>query len=203
MDYEKLQFDPPFKKLLSNLKNFSPSGLKSKKGQLAFWINVYNIMAVKMVLDHYPIKSIKDVGSLFRTVWKNKVGLVGGKERTLNEIEHEILRKMNEPRIHIAIVCASVSCPDLRAEAFSADRLNTQLDDQVKLFLGNHYKGLRVENKKLYLSPIFKWFEKDFEARGGVLQFIATYVDGKEKIAVTSGQAKIIYMDYDWGLNIR
>ena len=202
VDYKQLKSDPVFKNLVSNLNDFSPSDLSSKKDQLAFWINAYNIMAVKTVLDHYPIKSIKDVGNLFHSVWGKKVGIVGGKPRTLNEIEHEILRKMDEPRIHFAIVCASVSCPDLRKEPFAADNLSTQLEEQTKLFLGNQYKGLRIENKKIYISAIFKWFKEDFESRGGVLKFIEAYVNKKNKTTITPDQKKIVYMDYNWKLNI-
>ena len=146
--YKGLKGDPEFEKVIAGLKTASLDGLKTQEEKLSFWINVYNILAVKVVVDHYPVKSIKDVGSLFKSVWKRKAGVVAGQERTLNEVEHEILRKMGEPRIHVAIVCASVSCPDLRKEAFQADRLNEQLDDQVKLFLENTGKGMRIDEKK-------------------------------------------------------
>ena len=129
--------------------------------------------------------------------------MVGGKELTLNEIEHEILWKIDEPRIHVAIVCASVSCPDLRKEAYVTNQLDSQLNNQMRSFLANRNKGLRIENGKLYLSSIFKWFKDDFKSRGGVLSFIRPYVDEKEREAIASSQLKIAYMNYDWGLNIR
>ena len=104
------------------------------------------------------------------------MGVVAGKKRTLNEIEHEILRKMGEPRIHVAIVCASVSCPDLRAEAYTVEKLDSQLDDQLTLFLANPKKGLHIDKKGyLYMSSIFKWFAEDFETKGGVRKFLAPY----------------------------
>ncbi len=203
VDYKNIKSDPAYQKLLANLEKIKLLDIKSKQEKLAFWINVYNIMAVKLVLDHFPVNSIKDTGNLFRSAWKKKIGVVGGKVRTLNEIEHEILRKMNEPRIHVAIVCASVSCPDLRKEAYHSNRMEAQLNDQMKTFLANPDKGLRIENGKLYLSSIFKWFKKDFESHGGVLPFIRSYLDGKEGKVIDSVQSDINYMDYYWELNIR
>ena len=203
VDYKKLAKDQAYKKLIKDLEKVSLSTLKTREEKLSFWINVYNIMAAKMVLDNYPVKSIKDAGSLFTAVWKKPVGVVAGKKRTLNEIEHEILRKMGEPRIHVAIVCASVSCPDLRPEAYTADNLSSQLDDQMTQFLANSKKGLQVDVKKgrLYLSSIFKWFEEDFEAKGGVRTFIAPYSPETVMKSVKNNRLRISYLDYDWGLN--
>jgi hypothetical protein len=156
-----------------------------------------------MVADRFPIKSIKDAGSFFSPVWKKGAGRVAGKERTLNEIEHGILRKMNEPRIHVAIVCASVSCPDLRLEAFTADKLNEQLSDQMKSFLQSSEKGMRMDKKKnrVYLSSIFKWFENDFESRGGVLKFISNYVSPEAAKELMSSGIDVSYLNYNWGIN--
>ena len=203
VDYKKLGKDPDYTKLVKDLETVSLSSLKSKKEKLAFWINVYNVMAAKMVLDNYPVKSIKDAGSLFKAVWKQPVGVVAGQQRTLNEIEHEILRKMGEPRIHVAIVCASVSCPDLRKEAYTADKLNEQLDDQLTQFLANSKKGLTVDEKKgyVYVSSIFKWFAEDFEPKGGVRAFIAPYSPKPLQASVKNNKLTVYYLDYDWGLN--
>lgn len=203
VDYPGIKKDPAYGKLIADLKSFSPATLKTQKEKMAFWINVYNIMAVKMVVDHYPVKSIKDAGSLFSSVWKKKVGVVGGKEVTLNDIEHEILRKMGDPRIHVAIVCASVSCPDLRDEAYTADKLDAQLDDQFEKFLENRGKGLKVnrKTKRVYLSKIFDWFEEDFEPKGGVLSFLSRYVPKVHQRILQKGIAKVSYLDYNWDLN--
>ena len=111
--YGKLRLDPVFHRLENNLKLFPLSKLRTNQEKLAFWINVYNIFAVKIVRDNYPLKSIKDVGGLFKSVWKLKVGAVDDRKYSLDEIEHGILRKRGDPRIHTAIVCASISCPDL------------------------------------------------------------------------------------------
>ncbi len=203
VNYKKLGKDPAYTKLIKDLETVSLATLNSKDEKLAFWINVYNIMAAKMVLDNYPVKSIKDAGSLFTAVWKKPVGVIGGKERTLNEIEHEILRKMSEPRIHVAIVCASVSCPDLRKEAYTAEKLNSQLDEQMTRFLANPKKGLTVDDKKgyVYVSSIFKWFEEDFETKGGVRSFIAPYAPASLQASVKNDKLTVYYLDYDWGLN--
>ncbi|NIQ03792.1 MAG: DUF547 domain-containing protein [Nitrospinaceae bacterium] len=205
VDYPALQKDPAWARVIEDLKSFSPSALKTPPEKLAFWINVYNIMAVKMVLDHYPVDSIKDAGSFFRPVWKKTVGIVGGQEVTLHRIEHEILRKMGEPRVHAAIVCASVSCPDLRREAFTPENLEKQLDDQLRKFLANSRKGMRVDRRqdRIYLSKIFDWFEEDFESKGGVLPYLSRYAAGKDRAYLKSGKGKIIYLDYNWDLNRR
>jgi hypothetical protein len=203
VNYKSINSDPAYKKLIGDLKSYNLSALKSKNDKLVFWINVYNVMAVKMVLDNYPVKSIKDAGSLFKSVWKKEVGMVAGKVTTLNDIEHEILRKMGEPRIHVAIVCASVSCPDLRPEAYTAEKLDAQLDDQLTKFLANQGKGLKIDSagNKIYLSSIFKWFEEDFESKGGVVPYLAKYVDSRYMTTLKSGKLKTKYLDYDWGLN--
>ncbi len=203
VNYKKLAKDPAYPKLIKALEKASLSDLKTQDEKLAFWINVYNIMAAKMVLDNYPVESIKDAGSLFRAVWKKTVGLVAGTERTLNEIEHEILRKMGEPRIHVAIVCASVSCPDLRAEAYTPEKLDMQLNDQMTQFLANPKKGLQVNLRKgrVYLSSIFKWFEEDFESKGGVRNYLTPYSPKDLQGSVNNTKLSVYYLDYDWDLN--
>ncbi len=205
VNYLALKKDPAYSKLIADLKSFSPATLKTTKEKMTFWINTYNVMAVKMVLDHYPVDSIKDAGSVFTSVWKKEVGVVGGKKVTLNDIEHEILRKMGDPRIHVAIVCASVSCPDLRKEAYTVDRLDAQLDDQFKRFLENRSKGLQVDRgkKRVTLSKIFDWFEEDFESKGGVLPYLSRYAPEKDRAFLKKGNPKVSYLDYNWDLNKR
>ncbi len=203
VNYKNLKSDGEFQKLVSRLNSVREDSLKTKDEKLTFWINTYNILAAKMVADRFPIKSIKDAGSLFTRVWKKPAGHVAGKERTLDEIEHEILRKMDEPRIHVAIVCASVSCPDLRLEAFKTDSLNAQLDDQMKRFLQSSEKGMRIDKKinRVYLSSIFKWFKDDFESRGGVLKFVSSYVSPEVAKALSNPRIDVSYLDYNWGIN--
>jgi len=210
LPYGTLKNDPAFAEVVKQFESFSLSELKSREEKLAFWINAYNVFAVKMVLDHYPVDSIKDarsllqsVRNLYQSVWDKRAGTIGGKPITLNEIEHGILRKMDEPRIHMAIVCASVSCPDIREEAYWPDRLEDQLTQQSRHFLMNPGKGLRVDKdrKTIYLSPIFDWFEEDFESKGGVLKYITPYAPERHRPALQSGDYDIEYMDYNWALN--
>jgi hypothetical protein len=203
VNYSNLKKDPLFSDLASRLSSYPLESLKSEKSKLTFWINVYNIFAAKMITDHYPIESIKDAGSFFKSVWKQRAGKVGGKERTLNDIEHGILREMNEPRIHVAIVCASVSCPDLRLEAYTVEKLNEQLDDQMEKFLQSRQKGMKLDGKKnrVYLSSIFKWFKQDFEGKGGIIKYISQYVTAEEKKVMNHSKLEIIYMDYNWNIN--
>lgn len=203
IDYVGLKKDPVFAGLVSKLAAYDPKNLKSRDSKLVFWINTYNVFAAKMITDNYPVKSIKDVGSIFKAVWKRPAGKVDGKSQTLNDIEHEILRKMDEPRIHVAIVCASVSCPDLRIEAFTVENLDEQLDDQMKKFLSSKEKGMKLDagKNKVYLSSIFKWFKEDFKSRGGVLKFIGKYVSPADSKALSNSKIKVSYLDYNWKVN--
>ena len=184
---------------------FSPSKLTTDQEKLAFWINVYNIFAVKIVINNYPLKSIKDVGGFFKSVWKVKAGTVGGKKYTLDEIEHGILRKMGDPRIHTAIVCASISCPNLTTKSYSSENLNKQLDMQMKDFLANPNKGMRInineQPGKIFLSQIFNWFAQDFKSSGGVRNFISLYVSKENRNVIKNPQYSISYMDYNWAIN--
>jgi len=203
VNYKKLKEDWKFNKLVVRLNSVRLDSLKSREEKLVFWINTYNILAAKMVADRFPIKSIKDAGSFFSSVWKKPAGRVAGKQRTLNEIEHEILRKMDEPRIHVAIVCASVSCPDLRLETFKVENLNEQLDDQMRMFLQSPEKGMRLDkkNNRVYISSIFKWFRDDFESRGGVLKFISKYISSEAAKELTDSRYDVSYLEYNWGIN--
>ncbi len=196
VDYDALSRDPLFKALLKRLASYPKDRLVTRKEKLAFYINAYNLLAMKMVADHWPVDSIKDAGSLFRSVWNKPAGIIMGKSMTLDEIENGILRPMREPGIHFAIVCASISCPDLRKAAYRANRLERQLDDQTRLFLDNPGKGLALRHGALYLSRIFDWFEDDFAARDGVTAFIR-----RHHPALPAGQPDIEYFDYDWSVN--
>lgn len=152
VDYEQLKINGKLDVAYQQLSKFPVASLSSKEEKLAFYINAYNILALKTVLDHWPIDSIKNVGSSVGRIWGNVAGNIDGREVTLNEIEHKVLRPLAEPRIHFAIVCASVSCPDLRNEPYTASKLNVQLDGQVEQFLSNPNKGLRVGAKAIQLS---------------------------------------------------
>jgi len=194
LDYQGLKHDARWQQTLQSLKQADLSTLSNRKEKLAFWINAYNILAVKTVVEHEAIKSIKDVGSWYAPVWKKDAGMVADNMKTLNGIENDVLRPMGEPRIHFAIVCASVSCPDLRHEAYQANKLDAQLNEQAASFLSNPSKGAHWNHGELEVSSIFKWFGDDFEHVGGVLSFIQAHSDIRAKEIDA-------YLDYDWSLN--
>ncbi|MDC9729046.1 MAG: DUF547 domain-containing protein [Methyloprofundus sp.] len=198
LDYSALKQNGQIEKAYQIIKQFDINQLKSHDEKLAFYINTYNILALKMVLDHWPLESIKDVGSFFSPVWGKPAGMIAGKKLSLDDVEHKIIRPMGEPRIHFAIVCASVSCPDLRSEPYTAAKLNAQLDAQATLFLHNEQKGLLLTGDEVIVSKIFHWFAEDFNKVGGVERFIRRYrpeLDKKAKIEAD--------LNYDWSVNGR
>jgi len=198
LDYRGVRNDPAFKEMAKRLEKFSLLTLKRGDDSLAFWINAYNFLAIKIVVDNYPVESIKDIGSLFTLVWKQDAGFVGEKEYTLNEIEHEILRKQfEEPRIHFAIVCASLSCPDLRKGVYLPEEIDAQLDENTGSFLNNATKGILIKGSHAEISKIFKWFSDDFKPAGGVWKFIRKY---RSELKMEK-EYSIEYFPYDWRLN--
>jgi Protein of unknown function, DUF547 len=174
--------------------------------QMAFLINLYNAATLKLVVDYYPVSSIKKIGGLFESPWKLKVVRLWGEKVTLDHLEHDLLRTMyREPRLHFALVCAAKSCPPLRSEAYTGDQLSRQLEDQGKLFLAQKDKNrFEAATKTLWLSPIFKWYEADF-TRGDVS--LATYVEpflpGLDRGSLQDTGWKIAFTEYDWSLNER
>ena len=200
VDYAAICNSKEFVKLVADLEAFSPDTLQGRDEKMAFWINTYNIFAVNLVRENFPVRGIKDVGSIFSAVWKHQAGKIGGKPYSLDYIEHKLLRPMNEPGIHFAIVCASVSCPDLRTEAYQAASLQTKLKSQLNEFLDNTEKGMKMDpsTKTVYLSKIFDWYEKDFEQAGGILNFINRNRGNSQTIPT---DYSVKYLPYNWDLN--
>lgn len=191
-----------FEKYLNLLSDNPPNKDQwSKDQQLAYWINAYNAFTIKLIIDNYPLTSIQDLHPtiyipLVRTVWHKKFFSIGGELMNLDHIEHDILRKQfNEPRIHFAINCASFSCPPLRNEAFTAGKIDKQLNEQAVNFI-NDTKRNEISFDRGEISKIFSWFTKDFTKEGSLIQFINKY--SKVKL---NKEAKIEYLDYDWSLN--
>ena len=178
-----------------------PSATWSREERLAYWINAYNAFTVKLIIDHYPVKSIKDIGSklavpFVNSVWDAKFFSIGGVQMSLNQIEHSILRKQfDEPSIHFAIVCASISCPSLLNAAYTASDLENQLHQQTLAFIQDTTKN-HLSLNHLKLSYIFKWFKIDFTKHGSLKHFVAKYAD--EPIAP---RAKVDFLEYNWELN--
>ena len=193
VDYKGFKEDRAvLKAYLDELATNLPEDNWTREDKLAYWINVYNAYTVKLIIDNYPIKSIKDI----KDPWGKRFFKLGSKWYNLNDVEHQILRKMNEPRIHFAIVCASISCPKLENRAFYASNLEERLTSATKAFLNDASRNNISENS-LKISKIFKWFTKDFKQNNGSLAtFINTYTD----IEIAKN-AKISYNDYNWNLN--
>ncbi len=187
-------FKRDHKELLGYIKILQlsiPTDTTSTNDKLAYWINAYNALTVDLILRNYPLKSIKDI----KNPWDQRLWQLGSKWYTLNEIEHQILRKMNEPRIHFGIVCASYSCPKLLNEAYTTHNLDTQLTKVTKEFLQDPERNNIAENS-IKLSKIFKWFAKDFKTEGSIIDFLNKYTD----ISI-SKDAKKSFKDYNWALN--
>ena len=190
-----------FAQYLQLLSNNPPQQNWSKDEQLAYWINAYNAFTIQLITQHYPLKSIKDIGSsiaipFVNTPWNIKFIRIGKETYDLNNIEHDILRrKFNEPRIHFAIVCASVSCPKLLNEAYEGARINTQLEAQAIAFINDPSRN-KIAPNQAQLSAIFSWFKGDFTKQGNLISFINKY----SKIKVNQN-AKISSLDYNWNLN--
>lgn len=171
----------------------------SKEDQMAYWINAYNAFTVDLILQKYPVKSIKDIaGNIYKvnTPWDIKFITIGGKKYDLNNIEHGILRKKyNDPRIHFALVCASISCPRLRYDAYTGAQLNAQLEDAGRDFLNDRSKN-RISADKADLSQYFSWYKGDFTKNGSLVDFINKYSQTK-----INSSTKIGSIDYNWSLN--
>lgn len=212
VDYRSLQNDKELTKYLEQLTNTNPDKL-SKNEKLAFWINAYNAFTLQVVRDNYPIESITDLHTggriighiLGKTVWDKVFITINNKKYSLNDIEHKILRRMNEPRIHFAIVCASISCPELLDKAFEANKINDQLENQARKFLTdksrNHFD---IKNRKAYLSKIFDWFDEDFgNSDENILKFVSNYLPENLSTEIKPNLSKwdISFNDYNWNLN--
>ncbi len=176
---------------LNVLRENLPPNTWTRKQKLAYWINAYNAMTVDLILRHYPVKSIKDI----KKPWDQRFWKLGEKWYNLNEIEHQILREMNEPRIHFAIVCASYSCPKLENTAYTSSKLESQLTKVTKGFLADPERN-KLSQNSIELSKIFQWFAKDFKQNGSLIDFLNLYSSIK-----ISPKAKKSFKDYNWDLN--
>ncbi len=189
-----------FNKYIELLKSNHPNEKNwSEDERLAYWLNAYNAFTAKLIIDNYPVKSIKDIKNgipFVNTVWDIKFIQIEGATYDLNNIEHGIIRKkFNDPRIHFAANCASISCPRLRNEAYIANRLDEQLDDQARYFMANQVKNIMTPDK-LQLSKLFKWYKGDFTKGRKLIEFLNLYAPVQ-----INKDAKIEHLDYLWELN--
>ncbi len=203
------------KAYLDTLSAVKPTeyGAWKKPEQLAFLINAYNAFTIEKVLTRYPdLKSIRDFGTVFGNPWKDKFFTLLGRPMSLDGIEHDTIRApgvFDEPRIHFAVNCASVGCPMLREEAYVAEWLDAQLEEQTRRFLSDRTRNRFVDGR-LEVSKIFEWYRKDFTAGyrgiGSVEQFLGRHAElladrVEDRKAVRNGSAKAVTIEYDWALN--
>jgi hypothetical protein len=199
VDYEGLIEDR--KQLNADLGAFREVDSDAHEGdaQKAFWINVYNAVTLRAIVDRYPIRSIKELAPDHHDfhIWEGK--FFQGK--SLNDIEHKILRPLGDARIHAAIVCASHGCPPLRNEAYLPSKLHEQLEANVRAWLAHPKRGLKVEGKVAYVSKIFEWFGEDFAPdQAGRLAWIEAYVDDATRLKLTRVK-QVEYLEWSWALN--
>jgi len=169
---------------------------KSPAAQKAFWMNVYNAYTVALIVKHYPLKSIRDIEVSGKGPWDIPLVRVGGKNYTLNQVEHEILRpEFQDPRIHAGINCASFSCPKLLPVAFTEANVEAQLDQAFRQFIHDPERNT-FSPEQLELSRLFKWFSEDFTQQGSLINFLSRWYDGP-----IAKDASISYREYDWSLN--
>ncbi len=192
VDYQKLSTHrEPLINYLNELITHPPGKDWSEEEVMAYWINSYNAFTLKLIADHYPVKSIRAISN----PWTREFIPWNGRQISLDYMEHQILRKMNDPRIHFAINCASVSCPVLLEKPYLGKSLNVQLDQAAFNFINDKERN-HITPDQLHLSKIFKWFRKDFTGEGSLLKFISDY----SSVDIHPG-AGIDYLEYNWDLN--
>lgn len=193
VDYEGFMRDSSFLyRYFQELSQNTPDETWTRDEQMAYWINAYNAYTIKLIIDSYPVKSIKDI----KDPWDKKFFKIDGEWHSLGELEHKILRKFGDPRIHFAINCASFSCPVVWNRAYTAENLQRALDEQTENFINDRSRNTITTNV-VSVSKIFSWYKKDFKVNGGgVEDFINRYSSVKIKNQATKG-----YKEYDWSLN--
>lgn len=221
VDYGQLFKQPkPLEQYLALLSSVTKSEYQSwtDDEQLSFLINAYNGFTLQLIIQHYgkfqkgKAGSIKDLGRFFSSPWKRTFFTLLDEKRSLDEVEHKMIRVwFQRPRIHSALVCAAVSCPPLRNQAFVADKLDQQLDDQMRQFLSDDQRNtIKLRDNRVYLSSIFKWYGEDFEKGqqgfNSLKDLIKVYqsdlADGPQQLTWLQKQDFTIgYLDYDWRLN--
>ena len=192
VDYGRWGADARHDQALKLLLAQSPDSFEGD-ASMAYWINTYNFLTIDLIVSEDEQESIKNLGGIFSSPWKKHSWELDSSEYTLDEIEHQILRPMNDPRIHFAINCASLSCPDLRMESYRAENLDKQLDEQTRLTLDNTSKGFEKTGTTVYVSKIFDWFSEDFND-GDVKTWLGTYQPINQN-------DELKFMKYDWSLN--
>lgn len=197
VDYKSFKNDEAkLDSYISYLEKTSPENSWSENKQKAFWINAYNAYTIKLILENYPLNSIMDIKQGGKTAWKIPFAKVGNKTYTLDDIEHQILRKnFSDPKIHVGVNCASGSCPKLGNMAFTEENVETELTRLMKDFINDSSRN-KISKTKIQISSIFDWFKEDFTKNGSVVDFLNLYSETE-----INPKAKISFLTYDWSLN--
>ena len=219
VDYRALRADPKaLNAYLANLEATTPAehAKWTRNQRYAFWINAYNAYTIKLIVEKGPVDSIKDLGGWFSSPWEKKFIPLSafdpekdGEKITLDEIEHELIRPVfKDARVHAAVNCASMSCPPLRDEAYQAERLDEQLDDQVKIWLGDTSRNKVAPRKgEIEVSKIFDWYDDDFGGKDeSVVRWIAKHVGDEalaKRLKASATDIDVEYLRYDWDLNAK
>ncbi len=177
---------------LNYLSENKPDDSWSVQEILAYYINVYNAFTVDLIVENYPVESIKDING----PWTRAIVPIGDTKMSLGGVENGLLKKMNDPRFHFAINCASISCPKLLDEAYTAATINEQLDKVTREFINSDEN--KISENKAELSSIFDWYANDFKVNGidNVIEYINQYSNTRINLGAT-----ITYLEYNWGLN--
>lgn len=214
VNYRDLSIDSRLDAYLEQIAATNPDSILEPNARLAFWLNAYNAYTLKVICDNYPIESISElhfggliIGTILgKTIWHESLAIINGEAFSLNDIEHNIIRKQfKEPRIHFALVCAAKSCPPLRSEAYIGDRLDEQLEEQGRNFFSQKIKNHFDEEKKVAtLSKIMDWYADDFGKNDKeVLVYVSRFLPDELMKSMQTNQKKwrVKYTDYDWSLN--
>ena len=213
VDYKaiKRKWSRKLRAYISSLGSVDIDKLDSKAEKMAFWINAYNAVTIQILLDEGLPDEVPHAAFFGKNIFKQEDYRVGGKVRSLDEIEHKILRKhYNDPRIHAALVCGASSCPRLRSEAYTAGKLDAQLTEEAQRWVqkgrnkdGRRKNRLDKTERVYYVSEIFKWFNEDFYGGDdeGVLKFLKKFGDEDNRTYLDKRDVDIEYLDYQWELN--
>jgi len=200
VDYNAMATDGEFEKYLQWLADGDLPTLQSEVGVMAFWINAYNALAIKGVIDNMPLKRVIDVDGFF----DKQTHMVAGQKLTLNQIEKGILvPKFKETRLHFVLVCAALSCPDLQADIYTSQTLDGKMTEVARRFINNPAKNrLDRKSKTLYLSQIFNWYKNDFAGeKGSLLEYVLPFLSESDREFLQTNDVEIAFLPYDWRLN--
>lgn len=196
VNYAGIKADHRWPGVVKMIAEYPAGNLKSRQEKLAFYINAYNVLVIDLIVKNHPVRDINDLGDSANPVWKRTAGTVAGRSMSLDYLEHKIVRPFGDARIHFALNCGALSCPDLRGEAYTAAKLYEQLWAQTNAFLKNAGKGLRVDPgaKTVHVTKLFEWFAEDF--KGGTEAFVRKY-----RKDIPAGYKYVADIEYKWRLN--